>query len=291
MARRKDLHFLRKTQPTKNILTMKKFLLVAALFMSSVISAQVLTVGSLQKLPVAGQDNRVAAFSPCGSYLLLTARNQQGLRKFDLSTASLTPLTQAPAAGVCARVSSDGKSISWRENVSVGGRQIGARYMSRNLQTSQTRQLSVAEAMASATVGISQDLKLQVTLGGNTYTLAPQGNQYSYIWATLSPDGTKISYYCSEIGGFVCDLEGNVLCSVGDQVHAAKWYDNETLVGMDYHSDGQRTTASAITAFALDGRFQRLTSSSVIALYPQVSAGKIAFSTPEGEVYLLNVKK
>lgn len=270
---------------------MKKLLLFAFMFMTSALSAQVLTVGSLQKLAVGGHDNRVAAFSPCGNYLLLTARNQQGLTKFDLATSALTPLTMAPAAGLNVRISPEGNTVSWQEKAVVGGRQMAVRYMSRNLQAARTRQMSVAEALEATTVGISENLKLQVTLAGRTYTLAPQGNQYSYIWANLSPDGTKISYYCSEIGGFVCDLEGHVICSVGDQLHAAKWYDNETLVGMDYHSDGRRTTASSITAFALDGRFQRLTSASLIALYPQVTEGKIAFSTPEGEVYLLNVHK
>lgn len=270
---------------------MKHVLLLLCLALSMAMSAQVLTVGALEKVPTAGTDNRVAAFAPDGSYLLLTARNQQGLTKIDMKTAAATPLTQAAAAGINARISRDGKTISWRENVMAGGRLLGMRYVNRDMQTMQTRQISAAEAMADATVSISQNLKLQVTLGGRTYTLAPQGSQYSYIWARLSPDGTKISYYCSEIGGFVCDLQGHVLCSVGDEVHAAQWYDNETLVGMAYRSDGQRTTASAITAFALDGRIQRLTGNGMIALYPQVSAGKIAFSTPEGDVYVLNVSK
>lgn len=278
---------------------MRKLLILAALAVATAVSAQVLTVGSIEKLntSAAQSDARVAAFSPDGTYLLLTSRNQQGLVKFDLPTGSATRLTDALAAGYNPTISTDARRITYRESVMGADHRIISRILCRDLQT---RQVRMVQARATGTpvtednetaVSVTQDLKVSVSAGGRTYTLAPQGEQYSYIWATLSPDGTKISYFCSEIGGFVCDLQGRVICSLGDRCHAAKWYDNETLVGMEYHSDGQRTTASSITACTLDGRFQRLTDARIIALYPQVSAGKIAFSTPEGEVYMLNVTK
>lgn len=271
---------------------MKKLILLSVLAIATAMSAQVLTINSMRKLDTSafGSDARVAAFSPDGSYLLLTSRSQKGLGKYDLRTATFTPITIADAAGYNPVISADGQQIIYQERLIAPNRQVSTRYFCRNLSTQSTTMAPSRAAMNATSVSISEDLKVRVSSNGQTYTLAPQGTQYSYIWAELSPNGNMISYFCSEIGGFVCDLQGNVICEIGDQCHAAKWYNNTTLIGMEYHSNGQRTTSSCITARTLDGRFQRLTNSNVIALYPQVARGKIAFSTPEGEVYLLDVK-
>ncbi len=52
-------------------------------------------------------------------------------------------------------------------------------------------------------------------------------------------------------------------------------------------------TASELVAANLDGKTQVLTDGNIIALNPTVSAdgSKIAFSTADGQLYLMNISK
>ena len=76
-------------------------------------------------------------------------------------------------------------------------------------------------------------------------------------------------------------------------MRAPKWYDNNTVVGMNDEDDGTVVTASAIIATTLDGTTQTLTTNSVIAQFPKpaAQAGKIVFTTPEGKAYIINLSK
>ena len=55
--------------------------------------------------------------------------------------------------------------------------------------------------------------------------------------------------------------------------------------------DGEFIYASTIVAATLDGKTQTLTGDDIIAMYPHATDGKIAFSTPAGEAYIINVTK
>ncbi|MBR5101632.1 MAG: hypothetical protein IK092_00730, partial [Muribaculaceae bacterium] len=102
---------------------------------------------------------------------------------------------------------------------------------------------------------------------------------------------TKALFRVSGRGAYVCDINGNNLKSLGD-LQAAKWFNNNIVVGMNAKDDGEFLTSSEIIAVDLSGNRQVLTDDSVIAMYPLPSAqsGKIAFSTPAGEAYIINLK-
>ena len=126
---------------------------------------------------------------------------------------------------------------------------------------------------------------------GVTRMLAPTGSDERYIWASLSPDGSRVLYYVSGKGAFVCDIDGSHVTAMGN-LTAPKWWDNKTIVGMD-EEDGEYTiTASRIVARTLSGEQQVLTGDDVIATYPLPCAqsGKIVFSTPDGQIYLITAE-
>jgi hypothetical protein len=129
-----------------------------------------------------------------------------------------------------------------------------------------------------------------ITVNGKTRNLSPNGNQFSYLWPSLSPDGTKVLYYLAAHGAYVCNLDGSNVRKVG-QMRAPVWYDDNTIVGMMDKDDGEFIYASTIVATTLDGATQTLTDDATIAMYPHAAAGKIAFSTPAGEAYIINVTK
>lgn len=288
---------------------MKKIFLCFVAFVATMSSAQVLNVVSMERLslPAPLQDARVAAISPNGDYILLTGFANQGLTRLDLVSSQITVLSTAQRAGMDVVISDDGNDVLFRESVIDDNHQWSEGVILTNMPTmhrqvvaepsnhlsSVSRRLlpQRGNRMSVPEVSVNHDLQIVVTINGETRILTPQGDKMSYIWAKLSPDRTKISYYCSEIGGFVCDLDGNVIASLGKNCRAAQWLDNETLIGHEAHSDGQDYTSAFITACTLDGRFQRLTDNSMKALFPVAAEGKIAFSNLTGEVYMMTVTK
>ena len=302
---------------------MRKVLLAFAATLTVGGWAQVFNVASL--VPVAlppDVGSKVVAISGQGDFLLLTADDNSGLTKLDLSTGKTQNITRAAGAGYDARVSPDGKRVVYRENSFTSGHFRMVSLRSINLGSGQSREL-VAPTRNLQGVGINNQAALLVTRGqvtakgfegkvsdksgvvlsinnrqlmisrnGKTRNLSPNGKDKSYLWPSLSPDGTKILYYVGAEGAFVCNLDGSNVKPLG-MMRAPQWWDDATVVGMYDQDDGEFVYASRIVATNLKGDKQSLTPDSLIAMYPKVSAqaGKIAFSTPDGKAYIINVTK
>ena len=131
---------------------------------------------------------------------------------------------------------------------------------------------------------------MYVEKNGKRIKVAPQGNEVNYIWASLSPDKTKILYYVSEMGCYVCNIDGSNSQFIGWACRAPQWYNNEIIISMNDQDDGHFTTTSTIMAYTLDGKVQTLTSPDMVAMYPYVAPGKVAFTTDSGKMYLMTVK-
>ena len=277
---------------------MKKIFLSLALAISMMASAQVFEVGQLTKLNTpTDTDVKVAGVSADGSYVLITNGSNHGLRRYDVATGKTTTITTAAGAGYNVQISNDGQEIVYRETKfdKQGLRKNDVIRL--NLATAKTATVAkgqrdmMAMANTGANVSVSiNDRKIVLKKNGKNIVLAPNGSQESYIWPSVSPDGTKLCYYVCGNGCWVANLDGSGKQYIGHGVQAAKWYDNNTLVAMDAEDDGHFTTASAVVAYTLDGKKQVLTNGSMIAMYPHVANNVIVFSTLDGETYMLNVK-
>lgn len=297
---------------------MRKLLFALALGFSMSAMAQVLNVTSIEKVNLPEQA-AVAAISPQGDYVLLTSATNQGLTKLDLNTNQTQVLSTAMSAGHNVRISPDGKTVVFREgsfnnkrlrmsslksvNLATGASQVLVK-PTRDLQgyavdatsagavnKGKFSKKAIGNAKAQNLPVLSYDKgKLMITINGKTRNLSPNGTQFSYLWASLSPDGTKVLFYQSAHGTYVCDLDGSNVRKVG-QMRAPEWYDDNTVVGMMDLDDGEFIYASTIVAATLDGTTQVLTDDSTIAMYPHAADGKIVFSTPAGEAYIINVTK
>ena len=297
---------------------MRKVLFALALGFSMSSMAQVLEVTSIDKVALPDRA-AVAAISPQGDYVLLTSATNQGLIKYDLTTNESRVLSTANSAGHNVKISPDGQTVVYRESTFNNKHLRQSSLKSVNLTTGATQELvkptrdlqgySVDATSAAAVnkgkysskaIGAAKAQKvpvlsinkgqLMITINGKTRQLSPNGTQFSYMWPSLSPDGTKVLFYQAAHGAYVCDLDGSNVRKVG-QMRAPVWYDNNTIVGMMDKDDGEFIYASTIVAATLDGATQVLTDDATIAMYPHATAGKIAFSTPAGEAYIINVKK
>lgn len=304
---------------------MNRVIIMLSLFWCLMAQGQVLNVASIERVNIPKTDATVmqsVAISPQGDYLLLTSDTKQGLVKWDLSTSSMATLTNDAGAGTEVLISDDGKQVVYGE-VSYKGKRRHQAVKSIDLAKGKNQTLVKATrnlqgfSVQGNTVAIITDgkvnyrsmmkneptisrsvpvlshhhLKLYITRDGVTTQLAPNGTDEHYIWASLSPNGERVLYYVSGHGAFVCDVDGSNVIPMGN-LTAPKWWDDNTIVGMNETDDEYSIVASSIVARTLDGSEQTLTGEDVIATYPLPchDAAKIAFSTPDGEIYIITVK-
>lgn len=272
---------------------------MAIAFFSVIAHAQILQVVSTQKVATPkGTESKIVGISPKGDYLLLTNEDEQGLVRYDLATKKLTTITKEDGAGAYAKISQDGNTITYRKRIYDDSKLVRFDIVQYNTQTSKTAIVAkqqagtelLVDATANTTVSVNTDLYLVLNRNGKRIVMAPNGEEYRYNWPSISPDGSKILYYVSGEGCYVCDINGNNVKFIARDCRAAQWYDNNTIVGMADEDDGHNFTASALVAYTLDGKSQTLVAKNKMAMYPVTAKGKVAYSTPTGEMYLLTVK-
>ena len=301
---------------------MRKIFLTLALALAATSMAQVLEVASVERLDISGtKATVVAGVSPKGDYILLTGAQLNGLAKYDLASKKVEVVSKALGAGYNPTISDDGDAVAFREDrFEKGLRSTDVKV--KNFATGESRTLSKGvrnfnavsiEGGTAVTVTDGRQAKttisnrrtsrakqatvsivnrqLVLSIDGKSTTLTPNGADKSYLWPTLSPDKTRICYYVGGEGCYVCNLNGKIVARLG-ALRAAKWYDNNVVVGMHDTDDGYVITSSEIVAVTLAGKRQVLTDSSVKAMYPYASseARKIVFGTDEGETYIINLK-
>ena len=276
----------------------KTILLIAIALVSVIAQAQVLEIVSTRKVATSDlQEGKVVGISPKGDYLLLTSMDNKGLVRYDLSTQATAIITEAEGAGWNVKISQDGSKITYRQRHD-NNPLIRYDIMQHNMTDGKavvraqaqrgTAQLVAADA--NSTVAVNEELHMVLNHNGKSIILTPNGTNEAYNWPSISPDGSKILYYVSGKGCFVCDINGNNVRKITNHCRAAQWYNNNTIVGMADEDDGTVLTASAIVVYTLDGKSQILVGKNTMAIYPFATEGKIAFSTAAGEMYVLNVK-
>ena len=275
---------------------MKKIFLSLALAFSMMASAQLLEVTSTQ-LVTSKADAKVAAFSPNGDYLLLTNTSNQGLQSMNLASKKITTISKADGAGYNVQIASNGNQIVYREVTLDATKSRLSNIVRVDLAAKTTQVVAKKQQHLAAMVADAdrpsfsiKDRQLMMTKNGKTIVFSPNGQQYSYHWASLSPNGKKVSYYISSVGCFVCDINGKNIQFIGHNILAPVWYNDNILVGCDTKDNGEVVLESVIVAYSLDGKKQVLTNGEQIAVFPQAANGKIAYSTSEGEIYIMNVK-
>lgn len=304
---------------------MKKPLLCIALAAAAVAGhAQVVEVQSIEQIPVKGELMvDIPQISPDGSFVVVSNHTSSSLDRIDLATSAVTPLTDNGTA-LHLQFSPDGSTVVYRK---AETRPDHRRFYT--LETSEvaggyTRTLAAPSrrstpfsVSASGMLAFKADGKLSVrrigritdpvatvapVVGiyhghlevtypdGTTRYLDPQGKG-SYLWPTLSPDCTKIAYYLSGRGCYVCNVDGSDSRALG-YIHAPRWIDNATLVGQQDYDDGSQLISSAIVAADLNGNIQTLTPADIYGFNPSASADgkKIAFSTVDGKLYVITLR-
>lgn len=297
---------------------MKKiFIAVAVLVASLTVNADVFNVGTIQKVENIGNIEK-PVLSIDGSFVV--ANGVKGLEKVNLADG--TTQTVAEGAGLYdVAITPDGSKVVYTrpsfnnkhmrytslESVSLenGKKEVlvkASRNMSAGAAVTNGTVSAVANGrMQKKAIGADKnDVRpvvsiyqghLQVTRDGKTVNIDPQGRG-SYLWPQLSPDGTKIVYWCVYRGCFVCDLDGSNAKPLGE-LRAAVWAGDNAVVGMKTASDdeGAVVASSLVAADIATGELQTLTSDNVVAMFPTATANRIAFNDIEGNLYYFDINK
>lgn len=300
---------------------MKKQLLAAALMLAGMAaSAQLVEINSMQRVVVPeGMIVSVPTISPDGSFVVVSDAAGTGLTKLNVDGGAPVLIT-SNASPYDVKISDDGTKVIYRQSTTgkdqlrytslnsydlASGSESVLVKPSRNLNAgialngnvvtaiekgkTKVKKIGAGNSQAAPVVSINYG-HLDYTANGRTVTLDPQGRG-SYLWPALSPDGTKVVYYLAGRGCFVCNVDGSNARHLG-LLRAAKWLNNEIVVGMNDRDNGEYVTESSLIASDLKGNRQTLTNESLIAMYPSMSADgkKIAFATPQGELFIINLK-
>jgi len=113
--------------------------------------------------------------------------------------------------------------------------------------------------------------------GGTTRMLQPVGDSNGYLWASLSPDGTRVLFEASARGLFVCDLNGSIIAEL-DQFLMPCWYNDDYIIAMS-NAGNVRLSGSRIWLIGVDGEtFKPISPREERAVQPMVSGNKVVYS-------------
>lgn len=303
---------------------MKKFLLTMAIATATLASAaQVVEVQSITRVPLQADIHvNTPCISPDGTFAIVSTNDDNSLCRIDLATGAVSTVTDNGSTLRLA-FTPDGSSIIFRRATVANDHRRFYSVESLDLNGGATRCLAVPARHGAGfsisprgTLSLNAEGRyraralnpdglaaepyaivnihyghLEVTYpDGRTVNLDPQGRG-SYLWASLSPDGKRITYFLVGHGCYVCNLDGSDVRSLG-YIHAPAWLGNDAIVGCQDYDNGVYITSSSIVAADLDGTIQTLTDESIIGINPSASADAkvITFSDPTGALYVINLK-
>ncbi|MBQ4366871.1 MAG: hypothetical protein II786_02155 [Muribaculaceae bacterium] len=138
------------------------------------------------------------------------------------------------------------------------------------------------------TYAFTRGSHLHLVADGRETVLQPAGECAGYLWAQVSPDGSKVLFEAVARGLYVCDLQGRVLQRL-QKCLMPSWLDDSRIVAMGNNGNVQRDMRSGIILLQADGSDCQTLTAEDGCIQPTVTAsGKILYTTKEGVIHLLN---
>ena len=112
---------------------------------------------------------------------------------------------------------------------------------------------------------------------GNKRALQPVMDSNGYLWASLSPDGTKVMFEAASRGLVICDLKGKVISELG-QFLMPSWYNNDYIIAMS-NAGNTRINGSRIWLLSVNGEdIKAITPQEERAVQPMTAGGMVVYS-------------
>ena len=294
---------------------MKKIFISAMLLCSSVLGfAQLVEIQSIDKIDLPeGVSVNQATISPDGSFVVFSQNTKGGLHKMDLASKEINMIS-ATGNSFDLKIAADG-TVVFRESRTAENK---LRYTSlkavdaRGVETTlvaPTRDLNGFAVNGTNVMTVDNNKVEAKSLNGGAAVqmpvasirygqlcidgkvISPNGQEgASYLWPSISPNGTKVCYYLATKGCYVANIDGSDPVFVG-AIRAAKWLNDLTVVGMHDIDNGSVVTSSKLVVASIDGKTaQDITVKESLAMFPSTNGKRIAYSTPMGDLFIINLK-
>ena len=258
---------------------------------------------------------------PASGLLLVSGSGYSGLKLLETRKGRLDVITIDASAGYEPAVTADGKMVFYRSDRFTDNLKYSSVY-SYNINTAKKELLTengrdvippavsgnavllkseggtrveqagpVLKSGGNGLFVVIEDMMPVLYRGGERKELMPNGDGF-YIWASLSPDGTKILYNYQGRSTFICDTEGKILHDLG-RINAPRWFSDRLVIGMDDRDDGHRITSSELVYYSLNEKKRVVFTSTpgMSEMFPFAAGNRhIAFCTDNGEIYLMKVR-
>lgn len=276
----------------------KSLILMATLCLGASLSAAELTVVSTEKLNVDGTAFH-PVLSPDGNTLLFSSEEHRGLKSLNLLTEEVSVIDENAGAGFRPVFSADGKEVVYR-TISYQGKLLYRDVRSFNFETSKVAQLAKpnrdvvnTQEVANNTFAYAHADKqaIKVSVKGKMQEINPIKDGHRYIWSSVSPSNDKLLFNEIYTGLYVSEIDGTKAKHLAMRADYPCWAGDDFVVALSTKDDGYVITSAKIIAIEVaTGKVTELTGDNVLVEGVTATADKIAYTTEDGEMYIMNIK-
>lgn len=272
--------------------------IIAIMGLAAALSATAINPGQ----PVAIDCGATQAFhpvlSPDGKALLFSTVDHTGLSAINLADGTVSVIDADAAAGFCPVFTADGKQVVYRTARLQDGlmcRDVRLASLDgtgkKNVAGFSRRDIDLNKTAGNATYAYADFDKIKVTLNGVEKDVNPLEDAHSYLWASLSPDGTQLMFTEPFSGVYVCATDGTGARRIAAKGDFAAWAGNDTAVMTVSHDDGYVLMSSQLVAVDVNtGNTTVLTDADTMVGESTAAAGKAVFSTVDGALFSITLE-
>lgn len=280
---------------------------------------------SFEKLELPGESGYFhPLLSPSGQMMALTSSNRQGLFVYNFESGKLQTISDAAGAGSKVVFAPDESKLYFTEESYVQNRRrsslmvfnfgSGQKNKIENQQQINETELNwwkqwQAFLRTESFMNLSPSIEALKDGHYNYPYVVSKGNRIiyrnglsdnpiqpfdtgNYLWASLSPDGTKIVGVSTGKGAFVCDSDGSNAKRLGD-LESPVWLNNDFIAGMVTEDDGHVITNASLRVICIhDKSVYEPADTSLKIMHPSVCRenNRIAAHTDDGEIVLFKYR-
>jgi len=303
----------------------KTLFLLLSFIIPSFLHGQEVEFTSFEKLDLPGESGYFhPLLSPSGQMMALTSSNRQGLFVYNFDSGKLQTISDATGAGSEVVFAPDESKLYFTEDEYVQNRRRSSLMVFDFVSGHKGRienQHQINEAELNWWKKWQAFLRTESFLNLSPYIEALKEGHYNYpyviskgnriiykdgvsdnpiqpfnsgnyLWASLSPDETKIVAVSTGKGAFVCDSDGSNVKPLGD-LESPAWLNNDFIAGMVTEDDGHVITDASLRVINIhDKTVYEPADTSIEIMHPSVCRenNRIAAHTDDGEIVLFKYR-
>ncbi len=279
---------------------MKRHILLAAAILGAAISAAAITVSAPQRIETP-EGSHHPVLSPDGKTLLFSTQDHTGLKSMDLNTGSIATIDTDAAAGFAPIFNADGSKVFYRTATVIDGllcHDVRSCDIAKNaapvkLQSYSRKAPSNLNAVSAKDNYAFADYRdIVLCHNGVTTKVNPLADAHSYLWASLSPDGTHLLFCEPFEGVFVANADGTQPKRIAAKGDFPAWLSNNMVAYVVTHDDGYVVLDSKLCIVdTTTGQTTDITDADTLVGEAAAAADKIVYSDLQGNMYLIQVSE